>query len=41
MRDGFAAVAYTNNNGSLNWAGAWTETDAYADGATGAAGGFA
>ena len=29
VRDEFAAAAYNNNNGSVNWAGNWTETDAY------------
>lgn len=40
VRDEFSSVAYTNNNGSVNWAGNWTETDAYGSGATGATGGF-
>jgi len=40
VRDEFSAAAYTNNNGSVNWAGAWAETDSYGGGATGAAGGF-
>jgi hypothetical protein len=26
-RDEFGTVAYTNNNGSVNWAGNWTETN--------------
>jgi uncharacterized repeat protein (TIGR01451 family) len=41
VRDEFATAAYTNNDGSANWAGNWTETDAYGGGATGATGGFA
>jgi uncharacterized repeat protein (TIGR01451 family) len=46
VRDEFAAVAYTGNNGSDNWATNWVETDAYgtfangAGGAGGAAGGY-
>ena len=34
-RDEFSARAYTNNNGSVNWASNWTETDATGGGATG------
>jgi uncharacterized repeat protein (TIGR01451 family) len=45
VRDEFSSVAYTNNDGSANWAGSWTETDAYGTGPSGtgagAAGGFA
>lgn len=33
VRDEFAAAAYTNNNGSVNWSGAWTETDSLGGGA--------
>ncbi|MFZ3138771.1 MAG: C25 family cysteine peptidase [Thermodesulfovibrionales bacterium] len=40
VRDEFTTQAYTNNNGSVNWAGNWTETDSYGSGATGATGGF-
>ena len=40
VRDEFANQAYTNNDGSLNWAGNWTEADIYGSGATGATGGF-
>ncbi len=40
VRDQFGTAAYTNNNGSVNWAGNWTETDGYGGGATGAGGGF-
>ncbi|MEW6584086.1 MAG: C25 family cysteine peptidase [Nitrospirota bacterium] len=38
--DQFGAASYNNNNGSLNWSGAWTETDSYGSGSTGATGGF-
>jgi uncharacterized repeat protein (TIGR01451 family) len=45
VRDEFSTVAYTNNDGSASWSGAWTETDAYGTGpggtGAGAAGGFA
>ncbi|HQK88200.1 MAG TPA: SdrD B-like domain-containing protein, partial [Acidobacteriota bacterium] len=34
-RDEFGTAAYTNNNGSVNWASNWTETDATGGGATG------
>ena len=27
MRDNFTTVAYTNNDGTVNWAGNWTETN--------------
>ncbi len=27
VRDEFSAVAYTNNNGTQNWSGAWVESD--------------
>lgn len=40
VRDQFGTAAYTNNDGSATWTGAWTETDAYGTGATGATGGF-
>lgn len=40
VRDEFTTQAYTNNNGTANWAGAWAETDSYGGGATGATGGF-
>ncbi|MCL4807327.1 MAG: DUF11 domain-containing protein, partial [Thermoanaerobaculia bacterium] len=38
--DQFGTQAYTNSDGSAAWAGDWTETDGYAGGTTGAAGGF-
>lgn len=34
-RDEFGTAAYTNNNGNVNWASAWTETDSGGGGATG------
>jgi uncharacterized repeat protein (TIGR01451 family) len=44
VRDQFSAISYTNNDGSVSWAGAWSETDAYGTGpggtGAGAAGGF-
>lgn len=39
VRDEFAAAAYTNNNGSVNWAGNWTETNDAQDQTTGDAAG--
>jgi uncharacterized repeat protein (TIGR01451 family) len=39
VRDQFGTAAYTNNNGSENWSGAWTETDP-GPGAAGATAGF-
>lgn len=35
VRDQFGTVAYTNNNGSQNWASNWTETDSLGGGASG------
>jgi uncharacterized repeat protein (TIGR01451 family) len=39
VRDQFGAVAYNNNNGSVNWSGSWIETDP-GPGAAGASAGF-
>ncbi len=35
VRDEFGLVAYSNNNGSANWAGNWIETDALGSGPAG------
>jgi hypothetical protein len=35
VRDEFNTAAYTNNNGSTNWAAAWIESDSGGGGATG------
>ena len=33
VRDEFASIAFDNDNGSLNWSGAWAETDTFGAGA--------
>jgi hypothetical protein len=35
VRDNFGTAAYTNNDGTANWAGNWTESDSNGGGATG------